>query len=477
MHPLSKKILISLLVVAMSTPTLSFAQVRSSSIYKIQSDSINFAGGLGASATYKGESALGESSTGRLAGASYGLFDAGYLHPVAGAGSVSPTPAPTSGGSSPNSSHPIVVSSQGEPLFYIVPSDTSAMVIFRTNNDVTAGISWGTGGSYAAGSVTEVGYGTYHKFLIKNLTPNTTYTLRAVITTDTGRSNTYENIEFATLALPLSNLPLNVTSFSATARTNTIDLRWTLPNDSNVVAERLVRSTSFYPSTPEDGETIFSERMGSSESFVDTKVKSGVTYYYAIFTEDLAGNFSSGVIDSARILLLGEPAATSTPLDTIPDATDVDPLISGLTLANFTFSQDGVIIDPSDAIVTIDGNKNLKISLKYTDLPQVLKTIAVTLVTIDQHPKSFTFILRANTAKTRYEATIGSLGKTDSYRLKITIIDFKNQGLKKINGAMVVHSGDLANYSEEDINRLLAYLLVILILFAIAAYLFRTRHE
>ncbi|MDB5266938.1 MAG: hypothetical protein JWN89_753 [Parcubacteria group bacterium] len=474
----SFKKLIAASLLIMLVPSLSFAQVRSSSAYKIQSDSINFAGGFGASATYKVESALGETGTGRLASASYGLFDAGYLHPAPSSGGAAPN-APSSGGgsSSPSSSHPVVTSSPDEPLFYIATTDTSAIVIFRTSMDVTARIAWGENAGYASGSAAEVGYGAYHKFLLKNLAPGTSYTMKAVITTGTGKTNSYENIEFATLLHPFVNLPLNVLSFSAAPGTRAIDLAWKLPNDPNVVAKRIVRSTNFYPTSPEDGEIIFNERMSGTENFSDTNVKPGVTYYYAIFTEDLAGNFSSGAIDSARILLHGEAQATSTPLENIPDAENVDPLIAKLSLINFTFSQDGAVLDPNGEIVTIDGNKNLKISLRYTDLPKVLKTVAVTLVTIEPEPKSFTFILRANSAKTRYEATIGSLGKTDSYRLKITIIDFKNQGLKKINGALVVHSGDPASYSDDDINRLLTYLLLILGLFVIVVYLFRNRHE
>lgn len=55
----------------------SFAQVRESSSYKIESDSINFGGGLSSSTNYAVESTLGEVGTGNASSTSYNLR-AGY---------------------------------------------------------------------------------------------------------------------------------------------------------------------------------------------------------------------------------------------------------------------------------------------------------------------------------------------------------------------------------------------------------------
>jgi hypothetical protein len=56
---------------------LSFAQVRSSSNYQLQSDSINIGGGLSTSTSYQQESTAGELATGRSVSANYQLR-AGY---------------------------------------------------------------------------------------------------------------------------------------------------------------------------------------------------------------------------------------------------------------------------------------------------------------------------------------------------------------------------------------------------------------
>jgi hypothetical protein len=62
---------------ALSAVSLGFAQVRTSTNYQLQSDSVNFAGGLSSSTSYVQESTLGEVGTGRLASTNYQLR-AGY---------------------------------------------------------------------------------------------------------------------------------------------------------------------------------------------------------------------------------------------------------------------------------------------------------------------------------------------------------------------------------------------------------------
>jgi hypothetical protein len=104
----------------------------------------------------------------------------------------------------------------------------------------------------------------------------------------------------------------------------------------------------------------------------------------------------------------------------------------------------------------------------------VLKTIAVTIVTQGDDPMSFTFILRANKDKTRYEAVVAPLGDTTTYNLKITVVDFKNQGLKKIGGKMLVLSHE--GFVGASINSFWPWLLL-LILLALAILWYEKRRK
>ena len=62
-------------------PFISDGQVRESTSYKIESDSINIGGGYGSSTNYQSESTVGEIATGRSTSTSYKI-DAGYQQTV-----------------------------------------------------------------------------------------------------------------------------------------------------------------------------------------------------------------------------------------------------------------------------------------------------------------------------------------------------------------------------------------------------------
>jgi len=506
-------------------------QVMSSGTYKIQSDSINNAGGLSTSGNYKIQDTTGEVATGLSNGNLFGLHDAGYqgvqldivpptqptfltataltsdsIQLTWGAATddfgiggyfvyrngvrvaqVSAFPrnfvdtglsadttyaynvsavytsnhegpwSATSTATTFNNSivtanptpTPFVAGSPSQPLISIIPGYTSALVTFLTAPSVITALFWGTTTAYASGNIAETVPTDSHHFILSPLTPSTNYFLKIVFTSASGHQTVYENIKFRTLTEPFITLPPNVLSFSATAASTSIALLWKLPNDKSIVGVRLVRSTSFYPATPEDGQIIFENKDASGiENFDDANVKAGTTYYYTIFTRDLAGSFSSGAVASAKILLPGETTATSTPLENLPEAQNVDPKILALTLSDFLFIQSGNSLTVNNDLVTVDGAQNLTVALTYYRVPQILKTIAVTLVASSS--QKFTFILRANRDRTRYEATVGSLGNPDVFKLAMNIIDFKNQGEKKINGTLVVLLGVQSPFFMDD---------------------------
>jgi hypothetical protein len=513
-------------------------EVMASGTYKIQSDSINFAGDHSESNNYKIEDTAGEIATGPSNSSSYALHDAGYQGvqldivppsqpPFLNAIPLTANSVELDWGEStddyevggyfiyrngvrvdqvlsfprqyvdigllPNTTYaynvsafdtsghegpwsatttattltlpfvsenptptPFVPGNPAEPIVSIVPADTSALVTFQTSPLVIAALFWGTTTAYASGSLDETLPVASHHFILSPLTPSTNYFLKIVFTSPDGHQTVYDGLQFRTLSQAYLTLPPNVTDFSATPQNPNILLAWKLPSDKSIVGVRIVRSTTFYPATPTDGQIIFENKDASGISnFVDADVKAGAEYYYTIFSEDLTGNFSSGVVASARILLPGESVATSTPLENLPQAGNVDPKILALNLADFLFIQAGnsLPVDynpdfPDQGLVTVVGDKNLTVALTYYRVPEILKTIAVTLVASSS--ESFTFILRANRDKTRYEATIGALGNPAVYKLTLNIIDFKNQGEKKINGTLVVLVGNIAPAIMDD---------------------------
>lgn len=77
MYRLTSFLLMSFVVGVTMLPVLVDGQIRSSTNYKIERDSVNIGGGLGTSTNYNVESTVGEIATGRSTSTNY-LLDAGY---------------------------------------------------------------------------------------------------------------------------------------------------------------------------------------------------------------------------------------------------------------------------------------------------------------------------------------------------------------------------------------------------------------
>ncbi|KND48403.1 MAG: hypothetical protein AB200_01590, partial [Parcubacteria bacterium C7867-005] len=552
-----RKVFCALTMCVLLLPNISLAQeVMTSTVYKIQSDSLNIAGGLSTSANFGVEDTLGEVATGRSSSTNFSLGDAGYqsseayFAPPSAPSSISLTPITSDrievvwgesrdnfgvegyyiyrdgvlitttasfprefvdSGLTENTEYSYNVSAFdavgteslwsststattltsstdtpsssgrrggfGQSLvinnFSVVPDYTNVLISFDTSLSVTSKIYWGTDNIYSMGSVSKSSPGLTHSFIIQDLQPRTTYYLKIVLIDSTNTETVYEGTMFNTLSSSMLRLPANVTSFDITPKNESLNLSWLLPNDESIVGVRIVRSESFYPFGVDDGDVVFEDFEATDISlYIDSDVKPDTDYYYTIFTRDIAGNFSSGVIASSKLLVPGETIDKSSPLDRLVDSSNVDPMIDALLIKDFLFIQNGDSLKVEDGgLVTVDANKNLTIALKYYRVPQSLKTIAVTLTTTEENPKSFSFILRANKDKTRFESTVGAIKQSGFYRVRINIIDYKNEGMKRIDGSMAVKDFGMQTPSYLN-SKFLMMLAGVIILLAIVAFVF-----
>jgi hypothetical protein len=228
-----------------------------------------------------------------------------------------------------------------------------------------------------------------------------------------------------------SLLPVNVMNFTATAGQTSVLLDWMYPDGADIVGVRIVRSDKFFPGNPNDGEVIFE---GNSLQVIDHDVVPGKVYYYAIFAENSKELFSSGVLAQAKLAVPGSEPLPTDVFGNIPIIDHVDPAIAALTLLDFDFIQDGRKIAHTKDGVVIDAKKNLTVQLDYKKLPEILKTVAISLADPNDSTKVFTFLLRVNKEKNVYEATIAPLGGRGIYKLNAIILDYGNQGLRRITG-------------------------------------------
>jgi hypothetical protein len=228
-------------------------------------------------------------------------------------------------------------------------------------------------------------------------------------------------------------------------------LRWTKPRGLTRVfkAVVIVKKTSGPSINVNDGDVIYD---GSASSFVDADVISGRRYYYTAFVRGGRDNYSSGVVSSVTIPEVTEPpkepdkpeaapAIGADPFRQMLVGTSTDPLTAKLNLDQFVFSQLAEKDQKfSGGKIFVRGDKNLTIWINYDSLPEDLKTIGITILDPQDRTKGFSFLMRANEVKTRYEATIGRLA-SGNYPIYIYIINFSNQTIKRLSGTLVVLGG------------------------------------
>lgn len=338
---------------------------------------------------------------------------------------VTPPPSGGGGGGGGSSSLGLLYNVQ------VVPGYTNAIVSWQTANPAISTLSWGLTTSYELGQSPELIYSRDHAMTIPNLNSGTVYYFQIEVQGVSGAVVDY-NGAFTTLSLRVGDA--NPDHFVAVPNGQAIDLSWINPQDSEFSNVRLVRSTSYFPSAPDDGDVIYE---GNNEKFVDTNVVAGTRYFYGLFAKYADGSYSSGALATAIISSPGQVVTVYDPFDTLPPATGVAPQIAALTFLDFDFIQNGAKLPKTGAAnVAIDGNENLTVSIDYDKVPEVLKSLIVTLSYPDHPEETFSFLLRVNSDKTRYEATIAPLGVSGIYGVQISIVDFKDRGLKKILGSL-----------------------------------------
>lgn len=218
--------------------------------------------------------------------------------------------------------------------------------------------------------------------------------------------------------------PTNPGGFLATPSDKEITLNWKNPKDPDFQKVRIVRSDNFYPENPDQGTVVYD---GPGEIFIDKELVNGVEYFYTAFSYDDVYNFSSGAVAGAKP---GSPGSKTEIPETPVTAGPAE--IEKLDLEQFEFIQNGKKLDIENGTVVVDRFQPLTILIPYEAVPEVLKTV---MVTLKQGNQLFSFLMRVDKEKTVYAATLVP-PDTGVYPFYITILDYENQALKKISGEM-----------------------------------------
>jgi hypothetical protein len=325
-------------------------------------------------------------------------------------------------------------------------------------------LSWGKTSNYEEGVAIEKDFTPEkHSTSLIGLLPATLYYFE-ISCHDSSSNVSARNSQFSTLTPPDFTPPANVSDFSAEPGDKQIKLSWKNPSDADFEGVRIVRSTNFYPENPQGGILVYD---GNGESFLDEGLENGVRYYYTAFTYDRAKNYSSGAIVSG---VPHKPGVIPPPEEITTSTIPITPEIEKLDFKDFDFYQGGKKIIPTEGKLDIKSNMPLTASIAYEKVPEVLKTIMVTLE--NESGKIFSFLLRVNKEKTRYESVIAS-PDPGVYPLTMNILDYKNQRLKILKGELVIEGQSAPvvkpNFCQKYCRYI--YILLALLILLLIAYL------
>lgn len=347
----------------------------------------------------------------------------------------------------------------------VQPGYNYAIISWKTSESALSQLFWGRTGEYEKETITEVEFSKEHSVTLSGLLPETEYHFQIMARDEKGNTAKTGDRTFRTLSPPDTVPPANVQNFVAEPGDGQVTLKWQNPPDADFQAVKIMRSPFFYPQDPFDGLPVYN---ADGEFFIDTDVENGKKYYYTAFAYDTSGNFSSGA--TAFAVPSAVPAPVPPP-EIFPPALPVPPELEKLTLEDFEFWQKGQRLELIDGRrVRAEIGFPLTVALPYEKAPEVLKTIMITLekrrrvaeqpqnlyaeqtqneqgrtilpeayASVEEELKNrkfFSFILHINESKTRYEATLMPPEEELLYPMFVTIMDFKHQIRKRLDGEM-----------------------------------------
>ena len=336
--------------------------------------------------------------------------------------------------------------------FSIDTSEDTADIAFSTNIYAKYTFRWGKTDAYEMGSVQADIFKKNHHIVLSNLEPGTTYQFELVAFDRFGRRHLLKKDTFSTKNGLDTTAPPNVFPFEADVEDSSVYLSWENPEVDDFWKVRLVRNHHFYPRDITDGFIVYE---GGDESFLD--IGALATYggqYYTIFAYDIYGNISSGSVlfvqnnaeyyfndiaqDAEGYTPYSPDDASSTTIDYSTSTTDTA-TTDNLTLDFFdvdVLQYDLHVDHASSGVVHVYDDAPVSFEIPYNRLPEHLKAIVVT-VDIGK-PQEASYLLRIDTNKSVYKATIPTVTTLGSHPLLFEIYDYTTKQLTTFPGELYV---------------------------------------
>jgi hypothetical protein len=355
--------------------------------------------------------------------------------------STGSSPPAESGGGASTPSARLQISNVSVTVSY-----DSATVSWTTSELSLSRLAWGPNRDYSSGTVAGEQFTRKHSAFIASLQPYTNYYFSLTAIGTDGDDSNYAG-EFVTLARPDTVPPDNVVSFTATAQADHIFLSWQNPSDLDFEKVRIVRSDKFFPLDPYNGQVVYE---GLDSVFRDTSVTPGVIYYYTAFTQDQAGNYSSGSL--AFTLIPGRDGQSL--FDPGAPVVDLELPSLGRVPANPSSFTDFKLIAPDGEIVdslnpTIALGEDLKIAIPKDKLPSVSSFLTLTVQDLNNQNPTSTYLFSYNQAGNEYVVKTPEFRTGEVYGLVVSVFTASKLIIEKINGQLRIINTAQASSGEE----------------------------
>ncbi|MBU4462017.1 fibronectin type III domain-containing protein [Patescibacteria group bacterium] len=296
----------------------------------------------------------------------------------------------------------------------------SVNISWQTTRPTLCTLSWGMTSEYEKEIISGTRFTANYSTKLTGLQVSTIYHFKIVCNDELNFWLETGDQYFSTLSAlnNVSNLKISVGDKQLT-------LTWDNPTDLDFKMVRIVKSTDFYPTDPEQGTVIYE---GKDNFFINTGLINGIRYYYTVFVYNLAGDHSS----SGAIVSAIPQAAPVIEPPVFPPY--VPPITGEMAFGEFNFIvEEGEIIWLGETTIKTTVNKQINVSIYDKELPPLSKTI---ILTIEKKDEAFSFLLSPDKSKTFHEATIPSSLESGDYSITILILNQINKVINKISGEL-----------------------------------------
>ncbi len=343
--------------------------------------------------------------------------------------------------------------------FNIIPSHTSAYIVFKTNIPIRTITKWGETTDNEIGTSYSNYLSRIHFISLENLSEGTKYHFNISLIDEYNKNLKEISTYFLTTSVAKEIYLPNVSNLNAEAIRSgvfsDVKIKWEypeVPNEGVVV----LRTVGHYPIDKFDGKIVYDGTQNNFTDRVDVESK----YFYTVFVKYKKDKNSSGSV-------IRQPNVKDVELEKNTNKNFLD-------FSKIIIEQIGQKIRPINKVFSVASEFPVTLAIEKNDLLKDIKIIVLKIVPDNENNTQSTYLLTYNFDKIRYESSF-NLNPGIDYSFSIYYIDSlgkvrgENKGYFKVKEVISqFNRGDLGWYGIFiDFLWLLILIIILLVLYFI----------